>query len=109
MAADRFSINKSWEHIQNRYVGTGHSDISRYEMATMQHRDTIASHIGHYDMLSYFAVAQNDSIGRVRYQLLQVPFILLVYDLLVSHFICFYLLLCTLENAAAMRFTSAED
>ena len=24
-------------------------------------------------MLSYFALAQNDSIGRVRYQLLEVP------------------------------------
>ena len=27
---------------------------------------------GHYDMISFFAVAQNDSIGRVRYQLLEV-------------------------------------
>lgn len=60
------------------------------EWATNQHRDTCASHIGHYDLLSYFAVAQvekllisygieflpfiahqNDSIGRVRYQLLE--------------------------------------
>ena len=40
--------------------------------ASNQHRDTVASHIGHYDMMSYFAVAQNDSIGRVRYQLLEV-------------------------------------
>ena len=81
------------------------------EWATNQHRDTCASHLGHYDTLSYFAVAQvlaraqcclhtflkppsnlppadamphsryqtnphatvaqNDSIGRVRYQLLE--------------------------------------
>ena len=34
-------------------------------------RDTIASHIGHHDMTSFFAIAQNDSIGRVRYQLLE--------------------------------------
>lgn len=72
MAADRFSINKSWEHIQNKFVGTGHADITQFEWAANQHRDTLASHIGHYDMLSYFAVAQNDSIGRVRYQLLEV-------------------------------------
>ncbi len=37
-----------------------------------QHRDTYASHLGHYDQLSYFAVAQNDSIGRVKYQFLEV-------------------------------------
>lgn len=72
MAADRFSYNKSFEHVQNKFVGTGHSDITKFEWASNQHRDTLASHIGHYDMLSYFAVAQNDSIGRVRYQLLEV-------------------------------------
>jgi splicing factor 3B subunit 5 len=72
MAADRFSFNKSFEHVQNKFVGTGHSDMTKWEWATNQHRDTLASHIGHYDMLSYIAVAQNDSIGRVRYQLLEV-------------------------------------
>jgi splicing factor 3B subunit 5 len=72
MAADRFSINKSWDHIQSKFVGTGHSDITKFEWASNQHRDTIASHIGHHDMLSFFAVAQNDAVGRVRYQLLEV-------------------------------------
>ena len=72
MAADRFSINKSWDQVQAKHVGTGHGDFSKFEWASNQHRDTIASHIGHYDMLSYFAVAQNDSVGRVRYQLLEV-------------------------------------
>ncbi|KAJ1419884.1 splicing factor 3B subunit 5/RDS3 complex subunit 10 [Ochromonadaceae sp. CCMP2298] len=71
MAADRFSFNKSFEHVQNKFVGTGHSDMTKWEWATNQHRDTLASHIGHYDILSYIAVAQNDSIGRVRYQLLE--------------------------------------
>mmetsp|Transcript_2254 Transcript_2254/g.3546 ORF Transcript_2254/g.3546 Transcript_2254/m.3546 type:complete len:92 (+) Transcript_2254:112-387(+) len=71
MAADRFSFNKSFEHVQNKFVGTGHSDITKFEWASNQHRDTLASHIGHSDMLSYIAVAQNDSIGRVRYQLLE--------------------------------------
>ena len=71
-AADRFSTNKSWDHIQNKFVGTGHSDMNKFEWISNQHRDTIASNIGHSDMLSFFAVAQNDSIGRVRYQLLEV-------------------------------------
>jgi splicing factor 3B subunit 5 len=46
MAADRFSINKSWDQVQNKFVGTGHSDMSKFEWASNQHRDTIASHIG---------------------------------------------------------------
>ena len=71
MAADRQNVNKSWEHIQAKYVGTGHSDMTKFEWATNQHRDTFASHLGHYDLLSYFAVAQNDSVGRVRYELLE--------------------------------------
>jgi hypothetical protein len=44
--------------LQTKYVGTGHSDMTKYEWATNQHRDTVASHLGHYDLLSYMAVAQ---------------------------------------------------
>ena len=36
------------------------------------HRDSHASHIGHYDLLSYFAVAENEAVGRVKYTLLEV-------------------------------------
>lgn len=35
------------------------------------HRDTIASHLGHADMLAFIGVAQNDAIGRVKFQLLE--------------------------------------
>ena len=52
MAADRFSINKSWDQVQNKFVGTGHSDMSKFEWASNQHRDTIASHIGESTLLS---------------------------------------------------------
>ena len=31
MAADRMNINRSWEHIQQKYVGTGHVDMSKFE------------------------------------------------------------------------------
>ena len=72
MSADRFNFNKSWEHIQNKYVNTGHSDMSKFEWAVNQHRDTIASYLGHADQLAYFAVAKNESIGRVKYELLEV-------------------------------------
>eukprot|EP00953_Heterococcus_sp_UTEX-ZZ885_P037643 19331-Heterococcus_DN1.PRE.1 len=69
-AADRFNINKSWEHVQAKHVGTGHADFSKHEWATNQHRDSIASHLGHSDIINFFAVAQNQSQGRVRYELM---------------------------------------
>ena len=39
------------------------------EWMTNQHRDTYASHLAHYDQLSYMAVAENQSIGRMRLKL----------------------------------------
>mmetsp|Transcript_4785 Transcript_4785/g.7242 ORF Transcript_4785/g.7242 Transcript_4785/m.7242 type:complete len:91 (+) Transcript_4785:85-357(+) len=71
MSADRFNFNKSWEHIQSKYIGTGHSDISRFEWLVNQHRDSVASHIGHSDLIDFFSVAQNISQGRVRYELME--------------------------------------
>lgn len=63
--------NLSAEQLKARYVGTGHADMSKYEWLTNQHRDTYASFLGHYDQLSYYAVAQNESIGRTRLQFWQ--------------------------------------
>ena len=59
--------NKTWE----RHVGVGSADSTKHEWAVHQHRDTLASNIGHYDMLSFIALAQSESVGRVRYQLLE--------------------------------------
>uniref|UniRef100_A0A7S0AMA1 Splicing factor subunit n=1 Tax=Minutocellus polymorphus TaxID=265543 RepID=A0A7S0AMA1_9STRA len=61
----------SSEQLKARYIGTGHADMTKYEWATNQHRDTMASHVGHYDQLSYYAVAQNESVGRVRARMLE--------------------------------------
>lgn len=62
------------EQLQLRYLGTGHADLSKYEWLTNQHRDTAASIIGHYDQLSYYAVAQNLSVHRVRLQMIDTMF-----------------------------------
>lgn len=35
-------------------------------------RDSYASYIGHYPILAYFAIAENESIGRERYNFMQV-------------------------------------
>lgn len=59
------------EQLKARYLGTGHADISKHDWITNQHRDTLASHVGHYDQLSFYAVAQNESIERVRIQMLE--------------------------------------
>mmetsp|Transcript_2003 Transcript_2003/g.5965 ORF Transcript_2003/g.5965 Transcript_2003/m.5965 type:complete len:91 (-) Transcript_2003:1165-1437(-) len=68
---DRFNINSQLEHLQAKYVGTGHADLQRFEWAVNIARDSYASYVGHHPMLEYFAIAQNESIGRVRYEFLQ--------------------------------------
>mmetsp|Transcript_16699 Transcript_16699/g.29566 ORF Transcript_16699/g.29566 Transcript_16699/m.29566 type:complete len:112 (+) Transcript_16699:116-451(+) len=74
MATDRFNVNVSlsnnWEHLENKFVGTGNPDITKFEWGVNMQRDTLASHLGHADMMSFFAVAENESIERVRNQLL---------------------------------------
>lgn len=68
---DRFNINSQLEHLQSKYVGTGHPDLTRYEWVMNMHRDSFASYIGHHGPLCYFAIAENESVGRVRYNLMQ--------------------------------------
>ncbi|WJX38805.1 hypothetical protein P8452_26428 [Trifolium repens] len=70
-ASDRFNINSQLEHLQAKYVGTGHADMNRFEWAVNIQRDSYASYIGHYTLLSYFAIAENESIGRQRYTFMQ--------------------------------------
>ena len=38
-------------------------------------RDSYASYIGHYPLLAYFGIAENESIGRERYSFMQVIFL----------------------------------
>lgn len=42
------------------------------EWAVNIQRDSYASYIGHTPLLSFFAIAENESIGRVRYNFMQV-------------------------------------
>ncbi|URE30308.1 ADP-ribosylation factor GTPase-activating protein, partial [Musa troglodytarum] len=71
-ASDRFNINSQLEHLQAKYVGTGHADLSRFEWAVNIQRDSYASYIGHYPVLAYFAISENESIGRERYNFMQI-------------------------------------
>jgi splicing factor 3B subunit 5 len=67
----RFSIHAQMEHLQSKYQGTGHADTTKWEWATNIHRDTMASHVGHYNRLVYFSVVENEPIARVRFNCLQ--------------------------------------
>lgn len=68
---DRFNIQSQLEHMQMKYVGTGHADTSKVEWLSNQHRDSHASYMGHPSMLAYFATVQNQSMGRVKYNMMQ--------------------------------------
>ncbi|XP_023528359.1 uncharacterized protein At4g14342-like [Cucurbita pepo subsp. pepo] len=70
-ASDRFNINSQLEHLQAKYVGTVHADLNRFEWAVNIQRDSYASYVGHYPVLANFAIAENESIGRERYNFMQ--------------------------------------
>jgi len=68
---DRYNIHSQLEHLQSKYIGTGHADTSRYEWLSNQHRDSYASYVGHFDVLNYIAIAENESKARVRFNLME--------------------------------------
>ena len=40
---DRYNILSQMEHLQSKYMGTGHADTTKFEWATNQHRYTPSS------------------------------------------------------------------
>jgi len=68
---DRFNLNSQLEHLQSKYVGTGHADTNKFEWLVNQHRDSYASYIGHHALISYFSVSQNESIARVKFEFVE--------------------------------------
>ena len=48
---DRYNINSQLEHLQSKYIGTGHADTNKWEWMTNQHRDSCASYQVHYKTL----------------------------------------------------------
>ncbi|EDO38524.1 predicted protein [Nematostella vectensis] len=68
---DRYNIHSQLEHLQSKYVGTGHSDTTKFEWLVNQHRDSASAYIGHGNLLDYFALAENETKARVRFNLLE--------------------------------------
>eukprot|EP00326_Haptolina_ericina_P004698 CAMPEP_0181223442 /NCGR_PEP_ID=MMETSP1096-20121128/30531_1 /TAXON_ID=156174 ORGANISM="Chrysochromulina ericina, Strain CCMP281" /NCGR_SAMPLE_ID=MMETSP1096 /ASSEMBLY_ACC=CAM_ASM_000453 /LENGTH=87 /DNA_ID=CAMNT_0023316329 /DNA_START=19 /DNA_END=282 /DNA_ORIENTATION=+ len=68
---ERYAVNYQVEHLQTKYVGTGHADTTKFEWAVNQHRDSLALYVGYDPLSQYFAVAENESVGRVKFSSLQ--------------------------------------
>ncbi|CAF0768158.1 unnamed protein product [Didymodactylos carnosus] len=69
--AERYNIHSQLEHLQSKYIGTGHADTTKWEWASNIHRDTYASYLGHFDLLNYIAIAENETKAKVRFNLLK--------------------------------------
>jgi len=67
----RDNINAQLEHLQSKYVGTGHADTTKYEWLSNQQRDSYASYIGHHSILCFMSLSENESIGRQKYNFLE--------------------------------------
>ena len=63
------------DHLQSKYAGCGNADTTPLEWARTQHRDTMAVLIGQPSLLAYWAAGQGMHTEKMRYQLLQVPYI----------------------------------
>jgi hypothetical protein len=44
---------------------------SSHEIPPQINRDSLASYLGHFDQLSYFAIAENESKARIRFHLME--------------------------------------
>eukprot|EP01086_Lenisia_limosa_P014657 TRINITY_DN45714_c0_g1_i1.p1 TRINITY_DN45714_c0_g1~~TRINITY_DN45714_c0_g1_i1.p1 ORF type:complete len:100 (+),score=16.65 TRINITY_DN45714_c0_g1_i1:31-300(+) len=70
MSSEKFNMQAQLEHLQAKHVGTGHPETTQYEWMVNVHRDSLASFVGHPNLLSYFAIAQNVSSGRARAEMM---------------------------------------
>lgn len=57
---------------KKRYYNNNNNNNDISEWLTNQHRDSLASFIGHNSLLSYFSVAENETKARVKNNLLEV-------------------------------------
>ena len=55
---DRYSIENQLELLQAKYIGTGNSDISRWEWGNNMKRDTLNSHIQNPSRLNLFGICE---------------------------------------------------
>ncbi|MDI1486726.1 MAG: hypothetical protein OHK93_005987 [Ramalina farinacea] len=64
--ADKLRTLQNLEHLQSRYLGTGHADTTKHEWSSNLHRDSYASYIGHPALLEYMSIGMGESREKVR-------------------------------------------
>jgi splicing factor 3B subunit 5 len=70
LLSDRFDSQHHLSLSQLQYAGTGHADTTKREWFLHQQRDSYCSYLGHTPMLDYLSCVQNQSRGRIRFDLL---------------------------------------
>ncbi|KAJ7465315.1 splicing factor 3B subunit 5/RDS3 complex subunit 10, partial [Mycena latifolia] len=65
----RYSANTQLEHLHARYTGTAVPDALRSDWVTHQHRDTLASIVGHPTLTSFLTIADSESLGRIKFEI----------------------------------------
>lgn len=67
-----YTANTQLEALHSRYTGTIHPDVTKHEWLSHQHRDTLASIVGHPSLLSYNAIAEGECRARIKHEICQV-------------------------------------
>ncbi|KAF2194944.1 splicing factor 3B subunit 5/RDS3 complex subunit 10 [Zopfia rhizophila CBS 207.26] len=68
--ADKLRAQQHLEALQARYIGTGHSDTTKFEWTSNIARDSLSSYIGHPPMLQYMSIGLGQPREKVRVQLI---------------------------------------
>ena len=69
--ADKLRTLQQLEHLQAKFVGTGHADTTRHEWTNNIIRDSYASYIGHPPLLAYMALGMGESKEIVRGKMIE--------------------------------------
>ena len=68
---ERYNIHSQLQHLQSKYIGTGHADTTKFEWVTNQQRDSCAAYMGNFDLINYFSLAENESKARIKFNFLE--------------------------------------
>jgi splicing factor 3B subunit 5 len=59
--ADKLRTTQQLEALQNKYIGTGHADTTKFEWTSNIARDSYASYVGHPPLLQYMTLAMGET------------------------------------------------
>ncbi|GAB7353045.1 hypothetical protein MBLNU459_g3598t1 [Dothideomycetes sp. NU459] len=59
--ADKLRTTQQLEALQNKYIGTGHADTTKFEWTSNIMRDSYSSFVGHPPLLEYMTLATGET------------------------------------------------